>query len=497
MPVPSTNLKILSGIPWDKNFQNVRKFESASEQLSYFNSKVKYSLGDDFGFITKESDPIRVEKNQAELIGCNYLMFNNVNYLNKWFYAFITDIQYVSDSTSLIFYQVDEYQSWLFDIAFNQCFVEREHSSTDNIGDNTVPEGLELGPYIIARTVKKDVNIRYKLLAAVTPQNTTPEITVWNNLPSGLMVYDCENADSINLAIKQYTDAGTSVNNIVMIYQYPYISSTSGGSTTFSITPNLASIDGYVPKNKKLFTFPYNYINLSNGSGTSMELRYELFSGEDYQMTMVGAAIPSPECAIYPKNYATNWTTQGYNNNYILPLKNFATVAWSSDAFQAWWAQNKSNFIASTASGVASSIGTMFVNPVAGVGGLLGTVVNSVTQVSQAKDAPDCVHGLGQCDTLPAVLGTQAFFINMTCITKEYAMIIDNFFQRFGYKTNRIKTPNTSGRPYFNYVKTAESDISGNIPIKTKEILENAMNSGITFWHTNDIYNFDVDNSPT
>ena len=154
MPIPSTSLKILRGIPWDRNYQNLRKFSSSAQQLEYMNGKVLFNLGDDFGYITKENNAIRVEKSQGELLGADYIMYKNTGYRNKWFFAFITKIEYVSDGTSYIYYEEDYYQTWMFEMTFGQCFVEREHSATDNIGDNTVPEGLETGPYVTAGNVE-------------------------------------------------------------------------------------------------------------------------------------------------------------------------------------------------------------------------------------------------------------------------------------------------------------------------------------------------------
>lgn len=67
----------------------------------------------------------------------------------------------------------------------------------------------------------------------------------------------------------------------------------------------------------------------------------------------------------------------------------------------------------------------------------------------------------------------------------EYMRIIDNFFSRFGYKINRLKTPNITGRRYFNYVQVASSDdvASGSIPQKYMKEINNAFRKGITIWH--------------
>ena len=42
-----------------------------------------------------------------------------------------------------------------------------------------------------------------------------------------------------------------------------------------------SSLDGFVPKNKKLLTFPYCFINLSNNNGMINTYQYELFNEID------------------------------------------------------------------------------------------------------------------------------------------------------------------------------------------------------------------------
>ena len=61
-----------------------------------------------------------------DLIGYNYVMYQNTHYSNKWFYAFITGMEYLNDNTTKITIVTDPFQTWQFDITFKQCFVERE-----------------------------------------------------------------------------------------------------------------------------------------------------------------------------------------------------------------------------------------------------------------------------------------------------------------------------------------------------------------------------------
>ena len=53
-------------------------------------------------------------------------MYQNANYGDKWFYAFIVNMRYISDYTTEIEILTDAFQTWQFDIIFKQSFVERE-----------------------------------------------------------------------------------------------------------------------------------------------------------------------------------------------------------------------------------------------------------------------------------------------------------------------------------------------------------------------------------
>ena len=76
--------------------------------------------------------------------------------------------------------------------------------------------------------------------------------------------------------------------------------------------------------------------------------------------------------------------------------------------------------------------------------------------------------------------------------------VVDNYFTRFGYKVNRLKTPNITGRRYFNYVQVGSSDdvASGSIPQKYMKEINDAFRKGITIWHDhNSIGNYSVSNT--
>lgn len=68
-------------------------------------------------------------------------------------------------------------------------------------------------------------------------------------------------------------------------------------------------------------------------------------------------------------------------------------------------------------------------------------------------------------------------------IKKEYAEIIDNYFTMYGYKVNTLKIPNLKNRPNWNYVKTIDVNIIGDIPQNHLQTIKNMFNNGVTLWH--------------
>ena len=82
------------------------------------------------------------------LLEYTYVMYRNTAYGNKWFYAFITDMQYINDNMTAITIKTDSWQTWGFDVTLKKSFVEREHVADDTFGIHTVPEGVDTGEYV-------------------------------------------------------------------------------------------------------------------------------------------------------------------------------------------------------------------------------------------------------------------------------------------------------------------------------------------------------------
>jgi hypothetical protein len=54
----------------------------------------------------------------------------------------------------------------------------------------------------------------------------------------------------------------------------------------------------------------------------------------------------------------------------------------------------------------------------------------------------------------------------------------------YGYKVNTVKIANTHCRESWNYIKTIDVNIKGDIPSEDMEKLKQIYNEGVTLWHS-------------
>ena len=92
---PQTNIRILSNVPLDTTYDHTIYFDSASAQYNYFISLQKYNLTN-YTYQRVKRGVARVGIKADNLYDCNYMMFQNTAYGNKWFYAFITSVEYIN-----------------------------------------------------------------------------------------------------------------------------------------------------------------------------------------------------------------------------------------------------------------------------------------------------------------------------------------------------------------------------------------------------------------
>jgi hypothetical protein len=145
MSTPNTTLYLLSGVPLDNTYTDTIYFATATAQYDYFYGKKSKTFAN-LSYQRVGENRIRVQASADDLYNCNYLMFQNTGFGNKWFYAFITETpKYINDNTTEIVYEIDVMQTYFFDAVLKPSYIIRQHQATDVAGDNTLPEPVDVG----------------------------------------------------------------------------------------------------------------------------------------------------------------------------------------------------------------------------------------------------------------------------------------------------------------------------------------------------------------
>lgn len=502
---PNTTIRMLKDVPLDNTYRNTIYFAYVANQTSYFSGKTKYTFATQ-SYQRAQKGTLRIGRKADDLYDCNYLMFQNTAYGNKWFYAFVTGVEYVNNETSEVSFEIDVMQTWHFDYDVKMSFVEREMSVTDKIGDNLVPENLEIGDYIYKDLGLTSLFNLYQIVIAATFDENMDDATggMYGGVFSGLHYNVFSSWQSAASFIAEATEQNKA-DGIVSIFMLPIAFTADYQSSmpeVFDIErdKHLTDIDGYIPKNNKLFTYPYNLLYVTNNEGNVANYAFEYFSTDKCNFNVSGAMCCTPECMLVPLNY------KGVEKNYNekLTIGNFPQCAYTVDTFKAWVAQNQNqlalnaiNAIGTTAAGAAAMYASggmsgagMTLNGIQQIGSLVASVNDKSTLPPHARGGGGSIINMAN-----QIKGFQFYYAH---IRAEFARIIDDYFNAYGYATHRVKIPNRVIRPHWNYVKTVNVSLTGSVPADDMAKLRQIYDNGVTFWRNgNEVGNYALDNRPS
>ena len=513
---PQSDVYLLK-VPLEINDINQLTFSNATTQYNYFNSLPKLSVNN-FTYQRKDGT-IRYGANFDSLINYNYVMYRNDAFSNKWFYAYVTDMQYLNDNVTAITIKTDVWQTWQFDLTFKRTFVEREHVNSDTIGEHTLDEGLELGDYVInsSTTLKPDkattdyngnaINWILPIVFQVTELVSGLSISSsmydssYNNVFSGLKYFAVTSYSSARDIINRYDNAGKG-DSIIAIFLAPkeflqgakvfgelgynvYIPQDNGYASTLLSTTTVsrpATVNGYTPKNNKLFVYPFSYVYVTNNVGTDTTFRFEDFESATPKFYIGGALGQGCTTKLCPVSYK-KYTSNAEVFEYGVTGAKYPVCAWSSDYYTNWVTQNAVNQGLSIATGLINTGVNASYGNVLGMGtSLLSSVGGVMAQRYQAQVHPDQAKGNTSGSDL--LVGWNRYFtVDCMSVRAEVARTIDEFFSMFGYKVSRVKIPNRTGRRNWNYVKTVGCYIEADIPQDDLQEIKSMFDKGITLWH--------------
>ncbi len=257
-------------------------------------------------------------------------------------------------------------------------------------GRNTVPENVDIGnEYTVNAHLRDGFNrespddegapVYYIVVASTKDLNTLENVggAIYNGVPTGVKYFyyginpnplegESPVQDFIN-AINRLASSGTggSLDAIQSVFIAPFwllkngtsydIPETTSPKVKHTGVTKMTQLDGYAPDNKKLLSYPYCYMLLSNGQGSSAILKQELWkatqvsvpndTGEpvvpvgDVVLDIWGALTPGCSIRAVPKDYNNDEIA----DNYGINLGKFPQVNWNSDAYTNWLTQNGVN----------------------------------------------------------------------------------------------------------------------------------------------------------
>lgn len=152
---PNTTLRLLK-VPIELDNKNQLTFKTKKEQETYFLSLPHLEISE-ISYQRKDS-MIYFPAHIDSILQYNYVMYLNENYTDKWFFAFITRMEYENDYNTRVYITTDVFQTWQFDLNFKESFIEREmiNVADDVPGANLLPENLETGEFKVGGTADFD-----------------------------------------------------------------------------------------------------------------------------------------------------------------------------------------------------------------------------------------------------------------------------------------------------------------------------------------------------
>lgn len=353
----------LGTVPWNKDYKHIYEpgLGNPSAVLAFLPNHTS-----NYTFIREDSN-IRVPYNADTLYGINYCGYQNDG---KWFFAFVTTVTYVSNNTTLLHLVEDIWQTWGEYLVWKACLVQREHVSSDALGQWRAPEpSMSLESVIVG---ENDFNtLSYN--AVVIGTNAIPHLKAgvggtifsqhteadfdgsdpvsggyYNTIFSGAKYYGFTFSQSgafINfLNNLNLCGAAESICTMFMVpssflqvgSDYAVTGYASGGiDEGFSAPQTLGG--GYSPRNKKCLTYPYAYAVITDHSGGEMDVKYEdcnTWGAVNYRFQQGLDATAQIFLTL------TSYMGQALDTSHMMPIAQNPQCSWVYSAYQNWAAQN-------------------------------------------------------------------------------------------------------------------------------------------------------------
>lgn len=505
-------------------------FESNADMAAWCIGKAKMTLTDYSYQRADERQYCAVKADYYECLKCDTIVYKNAGHSDFWIIGNISLVEFKNPNTTWVWFSVDAFCTFCGDIDWSKSYslVDREHVVKDWDGNQPnwiamgPPDDFQATPEEVVQTVEKYYTP--SKIIVMTPYDDAGqwqfEGRINGHVYTGLSMHDFDSADECNAYLKAVAESQTAdINNIEGIYNIPD-AIFEGGSESVPITsPWTARVNyGFTPNNAKCYTSQYCMCIVRSSVGGSKEYKPELFDTAEgtVRFSVLGSyGASAGGIIVYPLVY--NKRPKAFEDAFI--ITDFPVSTWVGNAYAQWRAINgigpELKFAGSIISGALDgatkgletgnnmtggnplgtpAIGSGGASPAVAlaaagaVGGAIGGAVSGgieyFSTVNAAKVNGTVMGGTkGTSANLAAANDSFGFVIHWVMPTSNVCRSLDAFFDRYGYKVARLKVPERNTRPCWNYVRTAEGHVSGDMPAAYRIQIENMLNAGVTFWN--------------
>jgi len=240
----------------------------------------------------------------------------------------------------------------------------------------------------------------------------------------------------------------------------------------------------------KLNYFPFTYYNISTHKGTAQLIKPEYVNSGGLVIKRTVGITNGAKMRYEPMNY------QGGINAKDLSIVDESNTSLSvlNDAYGSYMMGNRNQDTVSAISGMVGGIATvgfgLATSPVggaimasAGLAQVGASVAGKLAKQQDIKNVPPTVTGSNGNASFENADNENGVWVEKWTINDQHANILTGYFHKYGYQVNRFKIPDINSNTLFNYIKTGEVNIIGNLPNADMIKLKSIFNAGCTFWH--------------
>lgn len=402
---PQTTFYLLRNIKLDHSYTNTMDFDTKEEQYNYFFSKKAFEVLEGT-YQRKTIGVVRVPFLYDDIATCNYIMWQNANYSDKWYYAFILEIKYINPNLSEIIYDLDVIQTYMFDVEWKPSQIDRDmgaqFSNTGIPYVNREVEDLDYGSdydTVYEKNIVQLPNVSFMVFGCVlkgsnvvgSAINTVPlnieyliaPIYVTNSediIPDITFKYGNNELSPAHYVMNAFRNDEKLVNSLVSIKLYPFfpknISMTKNGnvitlssigvgvkSTSTNAYGNLKTLEIYsgnrlrgysqtILDNKyanlptytenKLYMFPYSFGVLTTKRGHDFVVKLEDINTNSISIYRQGSLSNEPKFGYIIENYNVQGLNFEQTQGIIETIENNGAIV---DDYTASYMQSNSNAI--------------------------------------------------------------------------------------------------------------------------------------------------------